>query len=243
VDNPRTKQSLFILGALALGFLAYKTVFSGFHLSIRLILLVVAIGALGWMAYEHFYGDDYRPKTLAVATVIIALVGFLEYRAQAAEQTFGRAATEVAKRPVGVRCQGVLGHLVDIGQELGSVMFNAEGDPADVTHIKREACDWAKDYARGNRRVTRNHAVAVEVLAHESIHLRGWTDEAITECYGMQNMVEIAVALGASPTQGQRLAEFYYANLYPLMPDEYRNETDCQNEGRWDIHKGDPVWP
>lgn len=243
MDNPRVRQALFVLGTLAVAWIAHRTVFQDFHLSVRLLLWLLGVAVLGWIAHEHFWGLDRRTGPLVALSALLLVVGTLEYRAQAAERTFGEAVTEVAKRPVSVRCQGMLGHLVDIGQELGSVMFSAEGDPADVTNIKRDACNWAKEYARGDRRVTKEHAMAIEVLAHEAIHLRGWTDEAVTECYGMQNMVEIAVELGATQDQGQRLAEFYSRMLYPLMPDEYRNEADCRDEGRWDIHKGDPVWP
>ncbi len=243
MESTYARPAIAIAAAAIVSWMAYEALFQGFHLSIRLVLWLVGVATLGWLAYEHFFGDDYRPRTLVALTVVVGAVGVLEYRAQSAELTLGRAATYVAKRPVGVRCQGLLGHMVDIGQELGSVYFSAEGDPADVTHIKRDACAWAMDYARGNHHVTRDHAVAIEVIAHESIHLRGWTSESLTECYGMQNMVEVATKLGATPTEGQRLADFYYRMLYPLMPDDYRNDAECANEAKWDIHKGDPVWP
>lgn len=243
MDSTYTRPVLLIAAAAIVGWMAYETLFQGFHLSVRLMMWLVGVVTLGWLAYEHFYGEDYRPRTLIALSVVLAGVGFLEYRAQSAELKLSHAASVVAKRPVSVRCQGLLGHMVDIGQELGTVQFTAEGDPADVTHIKREACGWAMDYARGNRRVTEQHAIAVEVISHESIHLRGWPNEAITECYGMQNMTDVAKALGATNMQAQQLAEHYFDTVYPRMPDEYRNETDCRDEGKWDIHKGDPAWP
>lgn len=243
MDRERIRPALAIAVGIFVAWVAWQTVFSGFHFSLRLLLLAVGAAALGWMAYQHVYGMDERPRTMIALAVVLAAVGFLEYRAQSMEQQFSKAASYVAKRDVSVRCQGIFGNLVDIGQELGTVQFSAEGDPADVTHIKRDACGWAADYARGNRRVTREHAVAIQVIAHEAIHLRGWTDESVTECYGMQNMVDVAMQLGASRQEGRNLADLYYRMLYPMMPDEYRNESLCQNDGEWDIRKGDPNWP
>lgn len=213
------------------------------HLSLRLILTVLTLGVMAWMGYLTFYREEESKRTLFWVLAVIGLpLAFLEYQAQAAERTLSHAASVVAKRDVGVRCQGLLGNLVDIGQELGTVQFDAEGEPADVTHIKRDACKWARDYANGNRTVTLNHALGVHVISHEAIHLRGWTNEALTECYGMQHDAETAQALGATKDQAKRLAEFYWRMVYPDMPDEYRS-ADCANGAKWDLHKDSDEWP
>ncbi len=215
------------------------------HFSLRLLMTLLGLAVMGWMAYVTWYRQEQdRRTTFFVLAVLVVPMGFLEYRAQANERELGHAASLVAKRDVGVRCQGLLGNLVDIGSELGTVQFDAEGEPANVTHIKRDACKWARDYASGNHRVTLNHAVGVHVIAHEAIHLRGWTNEALTECYGMQHDAVVARALGASQTQAQRLADFYWRMVYPDMPDEYRmSEADCSNGGKYDLHKNSDIWP
>lgn len=212
------------------------------HLSLRLLLSALGLAMLAWLLFLYWRREDERPVAIGVVALLVLPTAALEYRAQSGERTLSKAASVVAKRDVGVRCQGLLGNLVDIGQELGTVQFDEEGDPADVTHIKRDACNWAKDYAAGNRRVTLNHALGVHVISHEAIHLRGWTDEAITECYGMQHDVQTARALGATADQAQRLAEFYWRMVYPDMPDEYRS-SECVDGGKWDLHKDSPVWP
>ena len=215
---------------------------TGVHLSVR--LLVVVLGAIGvaWLLWKHFHDLEQRPKTIAVAALAVVAVGFVEYRAQAAEQRYGAAVSAVANRDVDVRCQGMFGHLIDIGQELGTVRFNAEGDPADKTDIKRDACTWLKDYERGDKSVNFNSAVAVHVLAHEAIHLRGWTDETVAECYGMQHTAQVARALGAPARKAQLLARLYWEQVYPDMPDAYRT-SDCADGARLDLHKDSDVWP
>jgi hypothetical protein len=212
------------------------------HFSIRLLVVVLGAIGVGWLLWKQHHHLERRPRTIAVAALAVLAVGFLEFRAQSAEARYGKAVSAVAKRDVAVRCQGVFGHLIDIGNELGTVWFNAEGDPADKTDIKRDACKWLKDYERGNKSVNINSAMAVHVLAHEAIHLRGWTDESVAECYGMQHTAQVARALGAPANKAQSLAELYWQFVYPDMPDEYRT-PDCVNGGRLDLHKDSDVWP
>lgn len=212
------------------------------HYSLRLLVVVVGAISVGWLAWRHVKHLERRPKTLAVAALAVLAVGVLEYRAQAVERRYGKLVSEVAHRDVSVRCQGMFGHLIDIGQELGTVQFDAEGDPADRTDIKRDACKWLKEYEEGDKQVTLNGALAVHVLAHEAIHLRGWTNESVAECYGMQHTAQVARGLGASARQAQALAEFYWRVVYPDMPDAYRT-TECVDGGRLDLHKDSDVWP
>ncbi len=212
------------------------------HFSIR--LLVVILGAVGvaWLVWKQVHDREHRPVAIGLAGLAVLAVGVVEYRAQAAEARYGELVSQVAHRDVSVRCQGLFGNLVDIGQELGTVQFNEDGDPADKTDIKRDACKWLKEYERGDKRVTRNSAIAVHVLAHEAIHLRGWTDEAAAECYGAQFTVQVARGLGATARQAQALADLYWRMIYPEMPDEYRT-ADCGNGARLDLHEDSDIWP
>jgi hypothetical protein len=212
------------------------------HFSVRLLVVVLGTIAVGWLLWKQRRDLERRPKTIAAVAIVVFALGVLEYRAQAAEQRFGKVVSKVAKRDVGVRCQGMFGNLVDIGQELGTVRFDAEGEPADYTDIKRDACKWLKKYEKSDYRVTYESAVGVHVLAHEAIHLRGWTDEALTECYGLQYTASVARSLGAPAAKAQALAEFYWRVVYPEMPDEYRS-PDCANGAKWDLDKNSDVWP
>jgi hypothetical protein len=211
-------------------------------LSIRLLVVLAGAAGVGWMLWKQHHDLEQRPKTIAVAALAVLAVGFLEFRAQSAEVRYGKVVSEVAHRDVSVRCQGLFGHLVDIGNELGTVWFDAEGEPADKTDIKADACKWLKDFEKGDKRATENSAVAVHVLAHEAIHLRGWTNEAVAECYGLQHSAQVARGLGATAKQAQGLAHLYWTVIYPDMPDEYRTE-DCVNGGRLDLHKDSDIWP
>lgn len=212
------------------------------HLSLRLLLLMLAAGAFGAFLVLQFRRDERHPVVMAALAFLLVAGGMAEYRAQRAEALFGKAASRIAQRDVSVRCQGLIGNMVDIGTELGSVWFDGDGVPADKTDIKRKACNWAKQYAGGERRVTMANALGVHVIAHEAIHLRGEMSESVTECYAMQYAAQVAQDLGATPMQAQQLVEFYWDTVYPTMPDEYRT-PDCVNGGRLDLRPHTDIWP
>ena len=53
-------------------------------------------------------------------------------------------------------------------------------------------------------------AWAIGTVAHESVHLRGILDEALTECYAMQYLASTAQRLGATPQQARNLALLHW---------------------------------
>ena len=97
-----------------------------------------------------------------------------------------------------VHCQGETGALLDVGPELGTVQFDAAGHPADRTDLKHQVCGWLAKLPGG---IVAHAATAVEVLAHESYHLAGYTDEATAECYALQTMPFVAEQFDATPAQ------------------------------------------
>jgi len=79
---------------------------------------------------------------LAVIGVGILGTAFVFHeRKSALEHRLGGVASQLADRPVRVHCQGLTGELLDATAEAGSVRFDANGNPADVTDLKRPICD------------------------------------------------------------------------------------------------------
>jgi hypothetical protein len=66
---------------------------------------------------------------------------------------------------------------------------------------------------------------AIETLAHESLHvidgsagkpaLQPSVEEPRAECFAMQNMAQVAVALGGTPEDGASIARFYAERMHP----------------------------
>jgi hypothetical protein len=88
-------------------------------------------------------------------------------------------------------------------------------------------------------------AMALAVVAHESYHLLGYSNEAQVECYGMQSIWFVASKLGASVAESQALASLYATTMYPLR----RTQTpaywspQCRDGGTLDLRPSLARWP
>lgn len=161
------------------------------------------------------------------------------------ERRLGAIASQIAGRPVHVRCPGVIGRLVGWDTVEGSVAFGADGLPADVTKLRAFACSELDALAEGRRHdvlacIAREHwcgqpeddvAVALDVVTHESLHLSGIRDEAQTECRSLQTMAWTAERLGATPEVAQRLAAWEATHAYLTMPEPYRGPCVLAGQG------------
>ena len=87
--------------------------------------------------------------------------------------------------------------------------------------------------------------MALAVVAHESYHLLGYSNEAQVECYGMQSIWFVASKLGASLAESQAIASFYATNMYP----QRRTRTpaywsaECRDGGTLDLRPSLARWP
>jgi hypothetical protein len=173
------------------------------------------------------------------------------------EERLGTVASAIAGREVQVRCPGVVGKVLSWDIVEGSVRFDASGRPADETRLRAFTCAELDALAEGERAETlacaerdgvacgqpaHDLALAVDVLAHESWHLAGIIDEAITECRALQTMAWTAQQLGATREQGHALARIHFASGYRRLPSRYQSGA-CVDGGELDMRPDDPVWP
>jgi hypothetical protein len=199
------------------------------------------------------------PFRAGLAGALLLAVGFLVFRAyevRATESRLSGIASEIAGRNVRVECQGAVGAALDVTNESGSVMFDADGRPADVTHLKRGICKALAAFPgqqHGRKFECLDGGVpcemgvlkslhALQTLAHEAWHLWGERSEAATECYALQTVAVVAGRLGASPERAQAAASVVATELYPRMPAGYRS-SDCRDGGRLDLHPESAAWP
>jgi hypothetical protein len=84
--------------------------------------------------------------------------------------------------------------------------------------------------------------IAVHVLTHEAMHLAGRLIESDADCAAMQRDAWTAQQLGATTEQGQRLAETYWREVYPRMPDAYTS-VECAPGELLDESPDDGLWP
>ena len=196
----------------------------------------------GWFVIRQAQGQRHR-TVIAVLLLPALVLGWFEYEDRRAVQLMSHVASVLAHRPVSVNCQRYSGALVDMGSELGSVQFDENGDPSDVTDLKYDACTNLRAWLGSNKQSpTLDQVIAVHVLAHESEHLAGVISEVLAECNSVQTTERTALLLGATAAQARSLAEEYATDVYPRMPDGYRS-TDCRPGGSLDRHPDDPAWP
>lgn len=175
----------------------------------------------------------------------LALVGgfaWNQYRTSGHERRLGEVAAQIAGRPVSVRCQGLPSELIDVGWSSGEVRFSHDGRPADETTLDRAVCQALGRFRADPSARDPKADYAVHLLAHESWHLRGVSDEAVAECYALQTTALAAERLGAAPAVARAVAVWNLVHAYATLPDRYRTAT-CANGGPLDLRPADDVWP
>jgi hypothetical protein len=186
-------------------------------------------------------------RLIAVVLVIagaLAALGFARHEQRLREQDqLAAIASDLAGRKVGVRCPSFLASLVDVRGEAGRVQFDAAGRPANHTDLSPQTCKALRHLSRVDFScLDRNDcgfkqfsaAWAAHTLAHEAFHLRGFSDEGVTECYGLQNTAFVAERLGVEARRAEELQAWIYKRGYPNEPTEYQS-AGCRNGGPLDL--------
>jgi hypothetical protein len=206
-------------------------------------------------------------RLLAVgAAFVLAIWGWSSHERHATEHQLGTVASQLAGRPVGVRCQGFWAAMLDINDRAGEVEFHA-GRPPDHMFLTRATCkrlqefganrarseldcleaiDW-KNWSAGLsydapcERRARQDVEAVNTLTHEAMHLRGFVGEAQAQCYAIQEDAWTVRRLGGTAAEGAAAASLVLA-LQPFMPSEYQSGA-CRAGGSLDLWPGTAAWP
>ncbi|HVT64018.1 MAG TPA: hypothetical protein VHD81_02575 [Mycobacteriales bacterium] len=213
-----------------------------------ILAIVAAAGATAvavrwWVRPTDAIGRRKRFPTVSVVLLSVIAVGlaaptWLRHRE---ESHLGKAASVLVGHPATVHCQTFGQTFTDLSGDLGYVKFGPDG-PERHTTIMRGPCRDLKHYYEGDQaHPSAAEIIAVHVLTHESMHMRGETNEAVTECEAMQRDAETAQLLGATPQEGLALARAYWLIDYPNMPDTYRT-GDCKLGGPLDEQLPDPPW-
>jgi hypothetical protein len=199
--------------------------------------------------------------TIAAGLLIVCGWAWTRHERKADEDALAVVASELAGRPVEVRCQGFWAELLDIAGRTGEVQF-IDGRPGDSTYLTRRVCSELKAFRSADtheeldcltgldpevarlgecfRRV-RRAAEAITTLAHEAMHLRGWSNEAQAQCYAIQGVGWTVVRLGGTAEQGVALGSLVLAQQPTLAP-EYQS-GECRAGGALDLVPSTEAFP
>jgi hypothetical protein len=178
-------------------------------------------------------------KVLVGAAVLLGLPGAALAQARAqrleVEHRAGAVAQALTGRHIHVRCPGPIRRRLFYEINDGVVRFHADGTPPDDTRLSPAVCDGLRDVLDRGPAYTfsclatdtcaaqeRRAARAVAVLTHETMHLRGTIDEAVTECQAIRRVAWVAEQLGIRAEAAQRIPPWEDAQREQL-PDRYRN--------------------
>lgn len=148
-----------------------------------------------------------RRRAFPVISTVLALVvsaacGYPVLRHNRLEDDLSTAATALVGSPVRIICQTMSQAWLDAHPEGGYVRFDSNGRPETTATITVGTCHDLTAWLESDRSApSRDAAIAVHVLTHEAMHLRGEGIEGVAECQAVQRDAVTAERLGASPAQ------------------------------------------
>jgi len=196
-------------------------------------LLLVLFVVFGDRLEEHRSGAE-RPAWAARITV--------DARPPTPE-TLSRIASAVAGRPVRVTCSGAWGGRAWIERgvaTIGTLHCTDLGHLRDGLAPVALKCLRAAAYPCAG--TVNQAAIALHVLAHESVHLQGIRDEPQADCFAIQWVRTVAHHLGVPADVTRSLARHHW-EVYGSAPLHGYGSPHCRSGGRYDLFPDDPVWP
>ncbi len=82
-----------------------------------------------------------------------------------------------------------------------------------------------------------------QTAAHETVHLLGWRDEGVVECYGMQNLAYWVYKLSGDAAFAKEAALDYWAEYQATRPGTAYGHPGCYAGGPLDLSPTDGEWP
>lgn len=192
-----------------------------------------------------------------VLVLLLPVLVFSGWQFQRREQNENRlalVASEIALRNVGVSCPGFWTRLVEVTPNAGWVNFDERGRPSDETSLSAATCRSLERVWRGKERAfgcllaggcNRETLAAVSgvvTLAHESWHLRGLVNEALTQCYAVQTASAVARALDVPAVEAELIASRVALDDARASRGEYHSPA-CRPGGEYDLRPETPDWP
>jgi hypothetical protein len=218
---------------------------------------------LGWLDVEQGIPAPPRERPrrgrrlayLAGLAAVIALF-VLAYRSdeQAAWSALGADTRSRAEARFSAEASRIAGRTVQVDCDEAYAFTGAGADAAGVAFRNRPLALLAPDICRtlyelafkGESPSRGETAWAITVLAHEATHLRGIRDEGVTECYALQEGVELGRRLGLAHDEASELMSAQLDRSFAardLSRLEYRPPPECRDGGSLDLRPQDRAFP
>lgn len=123
---------------------------------------------------------------------------------------------------------------------------NAYPQTGDI-RIQPPWCDTLESYLNHPRRASENELWSLDLFTHESMHIRGEMNEAVTECEAVQRNYRAARLLGVPDSIAKRNALDFYNILYQRRRQSSGKlggyySAECAPGRALDEHLPDSTW-
>lgn len=148
---------------------------------------------------------------LAAVLILAAAFAFPPLQRWYFEYFLGQRATMLAdEHRAHVHCNTMFDTMVD-----PEMLFAGHANPATgQIALQVPWCDTLRSYLRHPERANRDELFALDIITHESMHVRGELNEARTECQAVQRNYRAAKLLGVPDAIAKQNAWDYYNFLY-----------------------------
>ncbi len=196
-------------------------------------------------------GPGLRLRTIVVAGLVVLAIALfvlpdrgwdsLDEAEQArTEARLSAEAARIAGHEARVHCDAE-GEAVGIVQHADG-LAEVGGTNAFLTP---EICFRLHRVTEGDEGPFSQTARAIAVLAHEAWHLRGESDEGVTNCYAFQSGVSLGERLGLSERTAARMMRQQLADnaTFARSASDYLVPSECRDGGRLDLDPGSDRFP
>lgn len=204
-----------------------------------LLLLALRAARRAWRK-RHWEGSGARTAwaTTLIVLTVIALWSEVGHHRQVWLASQGMSAL-TDNSDARADCQRFTEALFNLGTYDGYVYW----DNPTVAVYTNESCRALGAYAAGTkRRPSLDQIAAVHLIAHETMHVNGYRNEAEAECRAVQLNHLVAEKLGATESQARELQTRYFVEVYPNLRSDYTS-GQCREGGKLDIFPERTTFP
>lgn len=190
----------------------------------RVIVIILLLACAAWSAFSPVIRYNEKPVWVVAILILIPtlIMGGYEIRWQFHENQATQIVQKVSGRIEGkAKCQRFSEAFFDTALSTKGMVYY---DKDNVAHLKYDTCQSFMSWMESNKsNPSEKEAMAVLVVIHESVHVAGEHNEAITECKADKQLAEIAEHLGATKKQAEDLYTLYMEKIHPRQPSQYQN--------------------
>ena len=208
-----------------------------------------------WCAYREVLGsivapagfDSPRPVSksyLAIVLILAALLAWPPLHRWHFEHFLSAKATELAdNHRARVHCSTAVDSIFD-----PEMLAGGHADPrTGKIVIQPPGCTTLRSYLHHPGRASESELWSLGLFTHESMHVRGELNEALTECEAVQRNYRAAKLLGVPDRIARKNALDYYKIVYQrrstggFMQAQYYS-SECAPDKALDEHLSDSTW-